>query len=72
MRKFYEALPFGRKTNLVAFTLDPDKLPKPIPGAEWKEDTSFREQEVLSNDPSFKRILDAARKNGFATLERSI
>jgi hypothetical protein len=70
IRKFNEALDFGRFSNRVCYASDPEDLPEPITGAVWQEDTSFREDEAVASDPGIARIMDHARQEGFAIVYR--
>lgn len=58
IRRFNEALGYGRFSNRTCYAADPDNLPEPLAGAEWKEDTSFREDEAIANDPRLGRVFD--------------
>jgi hypothetical protein len=72
IRKFVEALDFGRITNRVACAADVSALPAATKGAQWREDPSFDEQLEVSQHPDFRRVLEHSRKNGFATVDRKI
>lgn len=72
IKKYNEALPFGRVTNVVGYAVDPNKLPDPMPGAEWKEDISFHESEALVHDPSIKQVFEVVREKGATTVTRLI
>ena len=41
LRKYFEALPYGKRTGRVAYVIDPSTMPKPSTGAEWAEEKSF-------------------------------
>jgi hypothetical protein len=71
IRKFREAMDFGRFTNRVAYAAEPAKLPEPVQGAKWREDASFRPEEIPANS-ELARVIDHAREHGFATLERDV
>jgi len=70
IRKFNEALDYGRFSNRTCYATDPDELPEPLEGAKWQEDESFREDEALANDPRLGRVFDQVRQSGFAVVTR--
>jgi hypothetical protein len=72
MRKFWEGLDFGRVTNIVAYTEDPERLPEPTAGSVWREDEKFDERLAIADDPDMARIFDRARSQGYATVKRLV
>jgi hypothetical protein len=72
IRKFWEGLDYGRVSNRVAFVIDPNNLPQATPGSEWKEDSKFDERTALSDEPALQRVMDAVRRDGFATVDRLV
>jgi hypothetical protein len=72
IRKFVEALDYGRVTNRVAYAADVSILPATIKDAQWREYPSFNEQVEVAQHADFNRVLEHVRQNGFATVERKI
>jgi hypothetical protein len=70
IRKFNEALSLGRFSNRTCYAIDPEDLPEVVTGGVWQEDTSFRADEALANDPRLGRVFDQAREEGFALVTR--
>jgi len=71
IRKFVEDLGYGRVSNRVAYALDESNLPEPVAGAKWREDKDFNESESAENH-GFHRVLEAARRNGVAVVEKKL
>lgn len=72
LRKFREDLGFGRFTNFVGYAFDASKLPEPLAGTEWREDTTFDERIVTSDDRDFRRVVNAVHRDGYATVKRLV
>jgi hypothetical protein len=72
VRKFWEGLDFGRVSNRIAYAIDPNNLPEPMPGAVWKEDIKFDERTAISDDPSLQQVMDTVRRSGFAIVDRLV
>jgi hypothetical protein len=70
LQKFVERRVNGKHTGRVAYAFDPDKLPVPASGNEWRLEHDFNAaDEVLANDglkAAFKLAIDA----GYAIVER--
>lgn len=71
LRRFYEALPFGRRTDRAAYVTSIVKMPDATHGSEWKEDEAFNAAEAILADPGLKTVYSAAIKDGCAILDRS-
>jgi hypothetical protein len=64
LRKYIEAMAYGRKANRTAYAMQMAALPDPIPGSEWREDTSFSAAEELLREPKLKTVFKAALESG--------
>ena len=70
LRKYTEWLSRGRRTERVAYVLKNSGLPKPIPGAEWRNDSTFNAAEEILAHPDLKDAFVAAIKDGVAVVMR--
>jgi hypothetical protein len=68
LRKYFEALPYGKRTGRVAYAIKLRTLPKAIAGAEWSEDKSFNAAQEILARPSLKTIFKAALQQGCALM----
>jgi hypothetical protein len=60
LRRFYEAMPFGRRTDRLAYVTRIAAMPDAVDGSEWKEDAALNAAEAILEDPSLKQIYAAA------------
>jgi hypothetical protein len=72
IRKFWEALDYGRTSNRVGYATEVGNLPSPSPGSEWEEDLKFDEKVAVSNEPRLQQVMDAVRNEGSATVLRIV
>ena len=72
LRRFYEAIPFGRRTDRAAYVTSIAAMPDAVDGSEWKEDAAFNAAEAILNDPDLKQIYSAAIKDGCAIVDRTM
>jgi hypothetical protein len=73
LKRYIEWMSRGRLTGRTAYTLDPCKLPDPLPGSEWQLDHNFNVAEALLERPHLKPTIQEAVNKGVAILdERSI
>ena len=70
LRKYTESLSRGRRTERVAYVLKKSVLPKPIPGAEWRHDTTFNAAAEILAHPDLKDVFSAAISDGVAVVKR--
>jgi hypothetical protein len=70
LQKYTEWLSRGRRTERVAYVLKKSFLPTPIPGAEWRHDTTFNAAEAILAHPDLKDAFSAAIKDGVAVVTR--
>lgn len=66
LRKYFEALPYGKRTGRVAYVTNLSAMPKPSTGAEWAEDKSFNAANDILARPTLKTAFTLALKNGCA------
>lgn len=66
LRKYFEALDYGKRTGHVAYVLDVTTMPNPSPGAEWVEDKSFNAANEILARPALKVMFQAALQKGCA------
>lgn len=66
LRKYFEALDYGKRTGHVAYVLDVTTMPNPSPGAEWVEDKSFNAANAVLARPALKAMFQAALQKGCA------
>ena len=64
LRKYIEGMAYGRKTNRTAYAMQVAALPDPMPGAAWREDTSFSAADELLRDPKLATVFKAALQSG--------
>lgn len=69
LRRFYEALPFGHRTNRVAYVSKDTSLPTASAGAEWTEDKTFRPGEAILENQGLKDVYATAIKDGCAIVD---
>jgi hypothetical protein len=72
VRKFWEDLGYGRKSNLVVYVSALSNLPAPRPGVEWLEDQQFDQNEAIRKDPSFSRVIDTAVRDGVVWVNSGV
>jgi hypothetical protein len=71
LRKFIEAMAYGRETNRTAYVMHLEALPEPMPGSAWQEDTTFSVADELLSDPGLKTVFKAALESGCEIVTRS-
>ena len=69
LRKYFEALPYGKRTGRVAYVIDLSAMPIPSTGAEWAEDKHFNAANEILAQPMLKAIFTAALKDGCAITD---
>ncbi|MDA9400910.1 hypothetical protein ACM42_02375 [Bradyrhizobium sp. CCBAU 25338] len=72
IRKFWEDLGYGRKSNRVFYVSALENLPSPRPGVEWREDTQFRQEEAIEKSASFARVVEAALRDGVVSVDSAV
>jgi len=68
MRKFEEVMAYGKRSERIAYVLDPSLLPPARTGMTWREDAAFRE---TSESASFHQVREEVRRKGFAIAAKS-
>ena len=71
LRRFYEKMPYGRKSDRVAYVISVTALPEAIPDAEWTEDPTFNAAEAVLADPGLKTVYKTAIERGCAIVTAS-
>jgi hypothetical protein len=70
IRKFIEALDYGRVGNRSCYVERTSALPPSRPGSHWREDVLFDEARELARSTNFERVVQAARSGGYVLVER--
>ena len=69
LRKFIVTLAYGKRTGPVAYVHGQaalPKLPKPVAGAEWSEDTKFNAANEVLAEPGLKALFKTALEGDVA------
>ncbi|QDM18186.1 hypothetical protein [Tardiphaga sp. vice278] len=69
LRRFFETLPRGERTDRVAYVTSIAKMPDAADGCDWKEDTSFNAAEAILQNPNLKTLYSTAIKDGCAVTD---
>jgi hypothetical protein len=68
LRRFFEKMPYGRRSSRVAYVISVAALPEALANAEWTEDQSFRAADALLADPGLKAVYQMALEKGCAIV----
>jgi hypothetical protein len=68
LRRFFEKMPYGRRSSRVAYAISVAALPEALPDAKWTEDLSFRAAETVLGDPRLKPVYLMALEKGCAVV----
>lgn len=61
-------MPYGIRSNRVAYVISVAALPEPLADAEWTEDPTFQPADAVLADPGLKAVYKTAIEKGCAIL----
>ena len=68
IRRYFEKMPFGRKSSRVAYATSAGRLPEAREAAEWSADPDFHAGDALLADPGLKAVYKMALEKGCALV----
>ena len=68
LRRFYEKMPYGKRSSRLAYVISVAALPDARPDSEWTEDGTFQAADAILADPGLKAVYKAAIENGCAIV----
>ena len=68
LRRYFERMPFGRKSSRVAYAISTGALPESLPDAEWTEYQDFHAGDALLADAGLKAVYKMALEKGCALV----
>ena len=61
-------MPYGRKSDRVAYVISVASLPDSLGDAEWTEDPTFKPADAVLADPGLKAVYKTAIEKGCAIV----